>query len=290
MKSVYAGIHALLTLLIPGISNAQAANNSNGKTKNKEFNMSASQKNKEIIRNLYEQSLNKRNMSLLNDFISEDFVGIKGVKGAAGFEAPVIALIKAFPDIQWKVEELIGDDDKVVVKWKWQGTHTGQFGNFIATGKTFSNDGIGIFEFKDGKIINAHVQTDRAGFLQQMEVLPEDLTLLSNKKSHKDQVGFIDKFFVPAAAKKEFYERMSINRSFIKKLPGFINDVAYEYTDNNGDLICITVALWENMEAINKAKEAVQAEYKRQGFDAAEMFKRLNIVIDRGIYKEVGDH
>lgn len=276
----------LALLLIPRVSDAQATTK-NKHTKNKEVIMTAIQGNKEVIRNLYEESLNKRNMALLRELISPDYVGVRGVKGAAGFEEPIVPLLKAFPDIQWNIETLVGEEDKVVVKWKWRGTHTAPFANFEASGKTISNEGVGIFELKNGKIIKSQVQTDRLGFLQELDVLPLDLTLLSVKKHTKDQVRFIDKFFVPHAAKAEFYERMRINRSFIKNLPGFIEDAAYEYTDADGNLICITVALWENNEALNKAREAVQAEYKKQGFDAAEMFKRLNITADRGIYTEV---
>ena len=84
-----------------------------------------------------------------------------------------------------------------------------------------------------------------------------------------------------------FYERTSINRNFIKNLSGFMEDAAYGYTDNDGNLIRITVAVWENIQALNNAKEAVQAEYKKQGFNPAEMLKRLNIVADRGIYTEL---
>ena len=102
-----------------------------------------------------------------------------------------------------------------------------------------------------------------------------------------NRVYFIDKFLIPAAAKKEFYERMSINRNFIKTLPGFITDDAYEYTDEKGNLICVTVAQWENKEAFGKAREAVQEEYKKEGFDPAAMFKRLNITADRGVYTKV---
>jgi hypothetical protein len=78
---------------------------------------------------------------------------------------------------------------------------------------------------------------------------------------------------------------MKINRDFIKKLPGFIEDAAYTYQDENDNLICVTVARWRNMDFINKAKEAVQAEYRRENFDMPAMLKRLNISIDRGIYK-----
>jgi heme-degrading monooxygenase HmoA len=86
---------------------------------------------------------------------------------------------------------------------------------------------------------------------------------------------FIDKFIVPAQAVNEFTNRMNSNRDFIKKLPGFIKDEAYERTDEQGNLVCITIAIWENEEVMKKARETVQAEYKKQGFDMPAMLTRL---------------
>lgn len=238
--------------------------------------------NKEIIRTLYDQALNKRNFTLLNDYVSADFTGVQGTKGPEGFAGNVVPLINAFPDIRWEIEDLIEEGNKIVVRWKWEGTQTGQYRNIPATGKKITNTAIAIYEFKDGKIANLHVQTDRLGFLQELDVLPVEINV-------KDQVSFIDKFLVPATAKTAFYERVKINRDFIKTLPGFIQDAAYEYTDNAGNLIFVTMAIWANKEALAKAKEKVQAEYKKQNFDPAEMFKKLNISIDRGIYTRVSN-
>jgi heme-degrading monooxygenase HmoA len=98
---------------------------------------------------------------------------------------------------------------------------------------------------------------------------------------------FIDKFFVPANAKSEFIHRMNINRSFIKTLPGFIRDDVYVRHDEEQNLVCITIAVWESEEALAKAKLAVQAEYKREGFDPAAMIERLNIKMDRAVYKKL---
>jgi predicted ester cyclase len=289
MKSAFNGSCLVLAmLLIPGICGAQAINNHKNITK-KESAMSTIERNKEVIVKLYEQALNARNTALLQELIADDYTGAQGKKGAAAFEEPIAALIRAFPDAQWKVEELIGEGDKVIVRQQLQGTHTAQFQHIAATGKKVVNNGIAIYELKAGKIISGQVQTDRLGFLQELGVLPVDLTSLSPKKEYKDKISFIDKFLIPAVAKAEFYERMHINRNLIKKIPGFIEDAAYEYTDNNGNLICVTVAQWENKEALNKAREIVQAEYKKQGFDMPAMLKRLNIVVDRGIYTSVSD-
>ena len=264
----------LLTgLLLPGIAGAQQVKkNSHEKT----FNM---ENNKAIVTALYNESLNKRNMHLLSGFISDDYIGVPGTKGVEGFETPIAALIKAFPDIHWKLITVMGEGNKVVARWKWEGTQTGQYRNIPATGKTITNDGMAIYELKDGKIVGADVQIDRLGFLQTLGVLPADIVPPS-----KEAVQFIDKFLVPANAIAEFKKRTEINRRFIKTLPGFIEDAGYEYTDEKGNLICVTVAKWASKDALAKAKEAVQAAYREQGFNPAEMFSRLGITADRGIY------
>lgn len=98
---------------------------------------------------------------------------------------------------------------------------------------------------------------------------------------------FIDKFTVPQHAYGEFVQRMNYNRNFLRTLSGFVEDTAYERTDENGDVIVVTVAIWAGQEALENAKEAVQTEYKRIGFNPAEMLARLNITMDRGTYKEI---
>jgi heme-degrading monooxygenase HmoA len=113
-----------------------------------------------------------------------------------------------------------------------------------------------------------------------------ETTKTVNEQTYSEHV-LIDKFIVHQNAKQEFVERMNINRNFIKNLPGFVEDKVYERVDEQGNLVVVTVAVWENEEAIKKAKEVVQAEYKNQNFNMQEMLKRLGITIDRGIYARV---
>jgi heme-degrading monooxygenase HmoA len=80
---------------------------------------------------------------------------------------------------------------------------------------------------------------------------------------------------------------MNINRQFIRQLPGFIEDNAYKQTGGDGEYNFVTVAVWENATAINNAKQAVVAEYKREGFDMPAMLARLNIKIDRAVYERM---
>jgi len=99
----------------------------------------------------------------------------------------------------------------------------------------------------------------------------------------------IDKFFIPATSIEEFSKQMNNNRSFIKKLPGFIKDEVYKQTDKDGNLTIVTIAIWKDQESIDNARSAVQTEYKRTGFNPAEFYQRLNIKMERGIYSEITD-
>ncbi len=132
-------------------------------------------KNKEVVRKLYEDCLNKRSWEMLEKFVAADYEGVNGGRGVPGFTQPVKAVINAFPDIQWKVLDLLEDGDQVAVRWKWEGTHLGTFNVYEATQKKVVNEGMAIFQLRDGKIISQKLLTDRLGFLQQIDVLPKDL-------------------------------------------------------------------------------------------------------------------
>lgn len=286
MKSVRipAGL-VFIVLLIPGTAWVQMTVNNQTE---KEIIMSDAEKNKEIVRNLYEQSLNNRNFELLRNYVSEEYIGPGGKKGAEAFIEQVTLIIDAFPDVQWKIQEIIGEAGKVMIRWKLEGTHTGKpFMNIAPTDKPVSNNGIGIYELEDEKIVNAQIQTDRFGFLQQLGVLPPDFISSLDENVRRDRVVFIDKFLLPQKAEEEFITRMNVNRDFIEDLPGFIQDNVYEQTGGDGNRVIITVAVWENEEALNRAKEAVQAEYQRTGFNPQEFMERLNIKLERGTYREL---
>jgi heme-degrading monooxygenase HmoA len=94
----------------------------------------------------------------------------------------------------------------------------------------------------------------------------------------------IDKFFVPKEAAEEFLNRMNYNRDFIRKLPGFIGDKAYHNVDDVGNLHIITIAEWESPKYFADARNAVQSEYKRIGFDIATFASRLGITMERALY------
>lgn len=142
--------------------------------------MSATQnpeKNKEMVRKLYEDLLNTGKLELLDHVIAEDYVGIYGQKGPAAFAETIQTLRQGFPDIQWTIEDLVAAGDRVAVRWTWQGTHTNPFRGFPATNKKVTDKAIAIYQFRDNKVIQAWIETDRLGVLQQIGAVPQDLGL-----------------------------------------------------------------------------------------------------------------
>jgi steroid delta-isomerase-like uncharacterized protein len=97
--------------------------------------------------------------------------------GRATFTGSIQALIDGFPDLQYKLEDLVAEGDRVTVRWQWKGTHRGTYrgpgGVYPPTGNQISNDGMAFFQVKDGKVQRSWLITDRLGFLQELGVLPK---------------------------------------------------------------------------------------------------------------------
>jgi predicted ester cyclase len=280
-------IYFFLTVAISSVICYAQPSNQTININKMENNMLTIQKNKEVINTLFIDALNKRNFSLLREIVSEEYTGPQGKKGVEAFQQSLLGFIEAFPDVQWHMEEIICDGERCSAKWKVSGTQKGTFIGFEPHGETIHIDGVGSFELKKGKIVSSSILTDRLGLLQQLGILPENISSLSARDTNKEKVIFIDKFIIPSKASKEFYERVSINRAIIKKLPGFIKDEAYQHIDQHGNTICITIAQWESKKALEDAKIIVGEEYKRQGFNPAEMMERLGVTMEREVYQEV---
>jgi predicted ester cyclase len=142
--------------------------------KKREEKMNNSQ-NKETVRRLYDECLNKRNYALLKELFSAEYIGPNGEKGPESFERTIKPLILAFPDIQWTVEDILEEGDKVAVRHSLKGTHTATFRGLAATGTVVTNTGMALFAFKGDKIIASWTETDRLGFNQQLGVVPTEL-------------------------------------------------------------------------------------------------------------------
>ena len=73
-----------------------------------------------------------------------------------------------FPDIQWTLEEMVAEGDKVAARFTMRGTHTGAFMGIPPSGKRFSVTSMGIYRIANGQIVEEHGLPDMLGILQQI--------------------------------------------------------------------------------------------------------------------------
>ncbi len=92
----------------------------------------------------------------------------------AGF---VKLLWSAFPDIHWKIEEMIAKGNMVLVRFTVTGTHKKEYQGIPPTNNTFEIGGVWIASVEDGKLIEVREEADVLGWMQQlgMELKPKEV-------------------------------------------------------------------------------------------------------------------
>jgi steroid delta-isomerase-like uncharacterized protein len=81
-------------------------------------------------------------------------------------------LLRAFPDLQLDVKDLIGEDDKVVARIVVTGTHRGDYMGVEPTGKSIAYDEIFIFRFANGRVVETWGVVDVYAQMKQLGVIP----------------------------------------------------------------------------------------------------------------------
>jgi predicted ester cyclase len=128
--------------------------------------------NKALVRTLYEDCINGRDLDRLETLIAPDFLGARGERGPREFRATIEAVLTGFPGVRFDVHDLIGEDDRVAARWTFRAVHGGQFAGIRPSLAEVTQEGNVIYQIRDGQIVRAWLQADRLGVLQQIGVVP----------------------------------------------------------------------------------------------------------------------
>src|SRR2546430_7392040 len=80
-------------------------------------------------------------------------------------------LLRAYPDLHLTVEDLIGEDDKVVARIVCTGTHLGEYMGIAPTGNRVTYDEIFIFRFVNGRVVETWGVVDVLSQMKQIGVI-----------------------------------------------------------------------------------------------------------------------
>jgi steroid delta-isomerase-like uncharacterized protein len=94
------------------------------------------------------------------------------MRGPAGYIAIIRMMRAGFPDIQWSLEEMVAEGDKVAARFVMRGTHRGVFFGVPASGKTINVQALNIYRFSAGQIVEETGQPDMLALLQQIGAVP----------------------------------------------------------------------------------------------------------------------
>ncbi len=128
--------------------------------------------NKALVRALYEDCINTRNLDQLDTLIAPDFTGARGVQGPREFRATIEAVLAGFPGVCFEIHDLFGEGDKVAVRWTFRAIHGGEFVGLPPSHADVTQEGNVIYQVRDGRIVRAWLQADRLGVLQQIGAVP----------------------------------------------------------------------------------------------------------------------
>ncbi len=123
---------------------------------------------------LWYDAFSKKDPALLDRILSKNWVDIPPAPdqppGPAGARQILVELTTAFPDLDIKIEDVLQEGNKVIVRSKISGTQRGALMGFSAKNHKMSIQAIDIHEFKDGKIVQTWHTEDWMSGLHQLGV------------------------------------------------------------------------------------------------------------------------
>ncbi len=136
------------------------------------------EENKALLRRIIDQAFNERNLGVVDELLSEDFVGHSWPpevdSSREGLKQLVNIFTVAFPDLHVQIDELIAEGDKVVARVTTGGTHQSDLMGMAATGKRVSFAEVHIIRIANGKAVEHWGVEDSLGMMQQLGVIPAD--------------------------------------------------------------------------------------------------------------------
>jgi steroid delta-isomerase-like uncharacterized protein len=125
-----------------------------------------------LARQWFEEVWNERRRDTIFSLVDASCVGHhegEETKGPAEVEAMRDRLLGMLPDLKVVIDDVISDENDVVVRWRFTGTHTGAAGPLKPTDRAVSFAGMTWLRFRNGRIVEGWDNWNRAALLQQLQ-------------------------------------------------------------------------------------------------------------------------
>ncbi|MDT0125400.1 ester cyclase [Paenibacillus sp. RRE4] len=131
----------------------------------------------QVVRTFFEEVRSGRNPDYANQVMAEQVLAHQVVseeditvnRTPADYAAHVREMIEAYGSFTLEIQEMIAQGNKVYVRWKQSGVHTGQVDHYSPTGLPVIEIASAVYRVEEGKIVEYWIQIDRLGIEKQLE-------------------------------------------------------------------------------------------------------------------------
>jgi predicted ester cyclase/uncharacterized protein YndB with AHSA1/START domain len=129
------------------------------------------ERNKLAVRTTLERAFNQRDLAALDEgFTADAAIHDPGTdfRGPSELRRGLEKLLTAFPDFQFSVLDELAEDDRVVIRYRGQGTHRAEFLDLPATGRRIDYTGLLLVRLEGQAIAEFWAQPDQLGIFKQL--------------------------------------------------------------------------------------------------------------------------
>lgn len=127
--------------------------------------------NKALVRRFIDEVHNKENFASFDELFAPNYVNHSASPGAndrAAREQSIRSYRQASPDLVVSIDDIIGEGDKVALRWTDRGPLRTPLGVAPPTDRAISIPGINIFRIADGKITDEWIVWDTLSWARQL--------------------------------------------------------------------------------------------------------------------------
>jgi steroid delta-isomerase-like uncharacterized protein len=132
------------------------------------------EENKALHKRIYEEIWNKGNLSVADEVFADSYIyhPFPQRRGPEWYKEMYHDFAEAFDDFHCKIEDMIAEGDKVMVRNTITGTHVREFWGVAPTGKQISITEIAIIRIEGGKVVEEWGFPDMFSLMQQLGAIP----------------------------------------------------------------------------------------------------------------------
>jgi steroid delta-isomerase-like uncharacterized protein len=133
------------------------------------------EENRELVRRFVDEVFVGGNAAAVDELVAEDFVPHTWPytgDGRADLRQAMERVSMGLAEVEFTIEDMIGEGDRVAVRLASSATHVGDFMGLSPSGNRYTIGEIHIFRIRDGQIVEHWHQLDAIGLMRQLGAMP----------------------------------------------------------------------------------------------------------------------